>query len=269
MTEEFLVQDNGKSNKERPIKLELDRKSAPSVFYVNYRSLYPDNYSAKFDDEFASFLIQHYSDEGETVLDPFGGSGTIPLKATELNRNAVAIDINKVATDLIEQKYKVLAEHYRLLGQLDIRNVDSRRIPYEDNCIDFILTSPPFGLSIDAAHDKYSDIKADLGNSDTYEQWRIGHKQVMKECLRILKPERLMGIEIRPRSKDGHSYPLFSWIVQDAEDLGFEFYTEYIEIVTPYKMWTMGQDKARKAMPNHCYMLIFKKPDAALNAKLL
>lgn len=260
MTEELAAfHEDGKKGKE--IRLELDRKSPPSVYYVNYRSLYSDNYPAKFDDELASFLISHYTDEGELVLDPFNGSGTIPLKAAELNRNAQGVDINPEATKLTMEKYADLQRRFKALGDLGIYNGDSRNMPFPDNHFDFILTSPPFGLTIDAAHDKYSDTKGDLANSEDYVQWRKGMKAVLKDCLRVLKPNRLCAVEIRPRSKDGHSYPLFSWIVQDAEELGFVFYTEYVEVVAPFSMWTYGKDKARKPFPMHSYVLIFQKPE--------
>lgn len=258
---EFLATDNREEKKERTLKMELDRKSPPSVFFVNYRSIYPDNYPAKFDEELAKLLIQHYSNEGETVLDPMSGSGTIPLEATKLNRNAIACDVNTAATDLIAKKYGVVKNAYKIHGELTIKNGDSRAVPLEDNAVDFILTSPPFGLSIDAKHDKYSDNKKDIANVKTYGQWRDGHKKILSECLRVLKPNRLAGFEIRPRSKDGHSFPLFSWIVQDAEEVGFQFYCDYIEVVTPYMMWTMGQDGARKPFPTHSYILMFKKPE--------
>lgn len=260
MTEEFLRVDNGQEP-EKEFRFSLDRKSPPSVYFVNYRSLYPDNYSAKFDDELASFLIQHYTDAGEKVLDPFAGSGTIPLKATELGRDAIAIDINPEAISLTKRKYEEQKDRLKTLGLMWVYNIDSKIMPLETSSIDFILTSPPFGLSIDAAHDKYSDIKSSLDNSETYEKWRIGFKAILKECLRVLKPNRLAAIEIRPRSKDGHSYPLFSWIVQDAEELGLTFYTDYIEVVQPFSMWTYGKDKARKPFPMHSYILIFRKPE--------
>lgn len=252
-------------SEERLVKLELSRKSPPSVIYVNYRSIYEDNYPAKFDDEVARLLLQLYTQEGDTVLDPMAGSGVIPIEAVKLNRNAVAFDINPVAVNLITEKWKDVQERYKVHGQLDVHLNDSRKIPLAANSIEFILTSPPFGLTISDAYDKYSNHPDDLANSKNYDGWRVGLKLILAECLRVLKPDKLLAIEIRPRAKEGHNFPLFAWIENDAEELGFEYFAEYIEIVMPWRMWTMGQELQRKPFPAHSHILMFTKPE---NSKL-
>lgn len=40
------------------------------------------------------FLIQSYSNPGDTVLDPFSGNDTVPLRADALGRNGIGIDLN-------------------------------------------------------------------------------------------------------------------------------------------------------------------------------
>lgn len=40
-------------------------------------------------------LIEDYSEEGETVLDPFAGSGTTAVAAKQMNRNCTLIEINE------------------------------------------------------------------------------------------------------------------------------------------------------------------------------
>lgn len=47
-----------------------------------------------------SFLIEHLSPEGGTVVDPFLGGGLMTRLCRELNRRFVGIDINPVATEL-------------------------------------------------------------------------------------------------------------------------------------------------------------------------
>jgi len=242
------------------LDLQLERKSPPSVLHINYRSLYEDKYPAKFDEDVVRLMIRLYSEENDLVLDSTAGSGVMPIEAVKLNRNAIAIDINPVAIDLIQKKYEVVREHYKLYGELKVYTHDSRKeFPIEANVVDLIMQSPPFGLSIDAKHDKYSTNPDDIANVKTYKEWRYGFKKIMLNNLHVLKPGKLMIVEIRPRAKKGHSFPLFAWIVQDAEELGFEFYAEYIQVVQPYMMWTMGDKLARKPFPTHSYLLIFRK----------
>lgn len=42
--------------------------------------------------------IKHYSEEGDVVLDPFCGSGVTAIEALKLNRKAIAVDLNPIAT---------------------------------------------------------------------------------------------------------------------------------------------------------------------------
>jgi DNA modification methylase len=58
---------------------------------------------APFPYELPSRLIQLYTVEGETVLDPFGGSGTTMKVARNLKRNSFLYEINSEYIDLIKE----------------------------------------------------------------------------------------------------------------------------------------------------------------------
>jgi DNA modification methylase len=58
---------------------------------------------APFPDEIPCRLIQLYTLQGETVLDPFGGSGTTMKVARNLKRNSVVYEINAEYIELIKQ----------------------------------------------------------------------------------------------------------------------------------------------------------------------
>jgi len=49
---------------------------------------------ATFPDKLVEDLIVCFSQEGDTILDPFVGSGTVPIVATKNNRNYIGIDIS-------------------------------------------------------------------------------------------------------------------------------------------------------------------------------
>lgn len=59
---------------------------------------------AMFPEELPKRLIRMFSFEGETVLDPFAGSGTTSLAARRLNRNSVGYEINPAYETLIREK---------------------------------------------------------------------------------------------------------------------------------------------------------------------
>jgi site-specific DNA-methyltransferase (adenine-specific) len=51
------------------------------------------NHPAPFPEELSSRLIRMYSFVGDTVLDPFGGSGTTTASAIKTKRNSISVDI--------------------------------------------------------------------------------------------------------------------------------------------------------------------------------
>ncbi|MDD3840850.1 MAG: site-specific DNA-methyltransferase [Clostridia bacterium] len=65
-----------------------------------------ENHPAPFPKELPHRLIKLYSFYGDTVLDPFMGSGTTAEAAIELGRNSVGYEINEDYIELINNKIK-------------------------------------------------------------------------------------------------------------------------------------------------------------------
>ncbi|MDR3339925.1 MAG: thermonuclease family protein [Candidatus Symbiothrix sp.] len=63
-----------------------------------------DKHLAMFPEELPHRLIKMFSFEGETVLDPFMGSGTTAWVARRLNRNAVGYEINSEFIPIIKER---------------------------------------------------------------------------------------------------------------------------------------------------------------------
>ncbi|MBM4160084.1 MAG: MerR family transcriptional regulator [Ignavibacteria bacterium] len=80
-------------------------------------SLHP--YPAKFIPQIPNTLIQELSSIGETVLDPFCGSGTTLVEALLLKRNAIGIDANPLACLISRAKTSILNDsEIESLGRL-------------------------------------------------------------------------------------------------------------------------------------------------------
>ena len=75
-------------------------------------------YPAKFFPELPRWLISRYSDEGDTVLDPFMGSGTVNLEAMMLGRNSIGIDVDRFSRMLARVK-TTLPDRAELLETMD------------------------------------------------------------------------------------------------------------------------------------------------------
>lgn len=98
--------DSPKPTKEQK---ELSKMSADewNTFFAghwNFPGERQTNHIAMFPEELPRRLIKMFSFVGETVLDPFAGSGTTLLAAKKLNRNSIGYEINNEFIPIIKEK---------------------------------------------------------------------------------------------------------------------------------------------------------------------
>ena len=67
---------------------------------LNFKKGIEKNHPCPKVPELISWLILHFSNEGDTVLDPFLGSGTTSRVCKDLNRKCIGIEINKNYADI-------------------------------------------------------------------------------------------------------------------------------------------------------------------------
>lgn len=85
---------------------ELSKEEWNTYFqgHWNFAGAKQDKHIAMFPEELPRRLIKMFSFVGETVLDPFLGSGTTSLAAKNLSRNSVGYEINSEYLDIIKGK---------------------------------------------------------------------------------------------------------------------------------------------------------------------
>ena len=104
-------------------KLQIKFDSDTGYLTHNYHP-----YPCKFVPQIPNQIISKYSKEGDTILDPFVGSGTTLTEASLLNRNAIGIDLNpvavlssKVKTTVLNTKDKKLV--FDILKKIQFNNI--------------------------------------------------------------------------------------------------------------------------------------------------
>lgn len=98
--------DSPKVSKEVKEKSRLTQEEWNQYFsgHWNFSGEKQDKHLAMFPEELPRRLIKMFSFVGDTVLDPFLGSGTTSLTANKLNRNSIGYEINEDFLPIIKEK---------------------------------------------------------------------------------------------------------------------------------------------------------------------
>lgn len=104
----------------------------------NFAGARQSGHIAVFPEELPKRLIKMFSFKGETVLDPFAGSGTTSLAARNLDRNSVLFEINSEFIPVIKEKLEICQKDiqgtiYEFISQpepdMDFRS-EIQKLPY-------------------------------------------------------------------------------------------------------------------------------------------
>lgn len=215
MDYEFILLFKKQGNAPKPTKEQKERSALTKDEWGKYFSSHwtfsgvkQDGHIAMFPEELPKRLIKMFSFAGETVFDPFSGSGTTSLAAKHLGRNSIGYEINKSFAPIIKEKLcdrqlSLCEEEARVSFAEDKTGNTATfdRLPY--------LFHDPHGM------DKKIDVKKlQFGSSiDGNKEKRVDLYSVKK----ILSPEqielnngiivRLIGIKTIPvRSNDATEY---------------------------------------------------------------
>jgi site-specific DNA-methyltransferase (adenine-specific) len=167
----------------------------------NFSGEKQDKHLAMFPEELPKRLIKMFSFVGDTVLDPFLGSGTTSLAAKNLNRNSVGYEINEDFLPLIKDKLGLKQntifqnESFEVIKQEDMRidfNEKIKRLPY-------IFKDPiRFDKKIDPRKLRFGS-KIDNSNSERETYYTV--KEIISTEILILNNGlkiRLLGIKENP-----------------------------------------------------------------------
>lgn len=111
---------------------------------------------AKMDAQLLIWLVEHYTEPGQTILDPMFGSGTTMLACT-LGRHVIGVELEQKFVDMAKQNWEKVQQRPQLgyaMGDCQILLGDARNLPQV--LCDAVITSPPFA---DAEHNYNHGLK--------------------------------------------------------------------------------------------------------------
>lgn len=157
-----------------------------------------DKHLAMFPEELPRRLIKMFSFVGDTVLDPFLGSGTTSLSAKNLNRNSIGYETNEDFLPTIKEKLGIKQSTifqdvtFEIIGQQEL-NIDFKE---EIKKLPYIFKDPiKFDRKVDPKKLRFGS-KIDNSHSER-EMYRIVKEIISPEML-VLNNDltiRLLGIK--------------------------------------------------------------------------
>jgi site-specific DNA-methyltransferase (adenine-specific) len=168
----------------------------------NFSGEKQNKHLAMFPEELPKRLIKMFSFVGDTILDPFLGSGTSSLAARNLNRNSIGYEINENYLPIIKEKLDLeqgvifQEETYEIIKQkeLDINfQEEISKLPY-------IFKDPiKFDKKIDPRKLKFGS-KIDNSNTERVSYYTV--EDVISPEILVLNNKlkiRLLGIKEIPK----------------------------------------------------------------------
>ena len=199
-------------------------------------------------------VILRYSQEGDTVLDPFVGGGTTAVEAKLTNRNFIGFDINPAAVERSRQKCEF---SFDTTASTQIELGDARSMPLNDASVDLICAHPPYADIIHYSDDIDGDLSLLPMKDFLFEMGKVA-----QGFYRVLKNDKFCAILMGDMRKKGMVQPLAFETMRVFELAGFKMKEIIIKEQHNCKAtgyWKTNSIKFNFLLLAHEYLFVFKK----------
>uniref|UniRef100_A0A6M3JN71 site-specific DNA-methyltransferase (cytosine-N(4)-specific) n=1 Tax=viral metagenome TaxID=1070528 RepID=A0A6M3JN71_9ZZZZ len=178
---------------------------------------------SRYPQNIGRYLVKMYSNEGDTVLDPFAGHNSRMELVYKLGRNYVGYDISHTFMEANRKEAKELqgegnqAILFKQSTIITLIEKDSRELL--ESSIDMCLTSPPY-YDIEW----YGDEPEQLGKCQSYEDFIDDITIVLRRCYEALKPDKFCCWSINDFRRNGKFISYHSDIIQAYLKVGFSLH---------------------------------------------
>ncbi len=183
---------------------------------------------AVFPKEIPHRLIKLFTFHGETVLDPFAGTGVTAAAGIPLGRRIICVDQNPRYAGIIRRTCSALRNGRPNHEALQVVRGDSRKLSFlADSSVQLIVSSPPYWDKANYGHGP-----ANLGAIRNYQTFLDEVQKVFAECHRVLEPGRKICIvtaNVNQHTEHGLlTFPLAADFAIRLRDVGFVLVSEII-----------------------------------------
>jgi len=239
----------------------------------------PDSFAhpAKMDAQLLIWIVNKYTEAGETILDPMAGSGTLMLSCT-MGRNVILVELEEKFCKMMWDNWEQVKMRPQLgsnMGTCQIIKGDARQLEgllkagydpkkyqggkgrnlqqdWSYHPVDSIITSPPYENQGQGQGKEYhpermvgTDTGLGRGYSDNIDN--IGNLkpdnyleamlQVYQQCYKVLKPQGLMVLVTKNFIRDKQVVRLDTDTIKLCEQAGFSFVERYYRELPSQSFW--------------------------------
>jgi len=149
------------------------------------------SFLSKFNTEYAKRIIEYWTKEGDTIIDPFAGRTSRPIISTLLGRNYIGFDVIKNNLNDAQQQYDVLSKKHDV-GKLQLIHSSSEYIDtYIKDKADMVFTCPPYFTL-----EKYDSCDGQLTDINKYEDFLKIYSIILQKSAKLVKPGGFMVVVI-------------------------------------------------------------------------
>jgi len=205
----------------------------------------------------AGVLLYWYTPGPCEVLDPFAGDLVFGWMAKAAGHDFTGIELRAEQSKLNQERCDLIKSdggaHYITDTS---ENVDKY---VKDETVDFLFSCPPYyDLEI------YSDLDKDLSNQDSYNDFIELMDDILRKCVKKLKPNRFAALVVGEiRDKDGRYHGFVPDVIEIMTAAGMAFYNDLILLnaIGSAQFRANNLMKSRKAVKVHQNVLVFYKGD--------
>ena len=223
---------------------------------------------ATFSEEDARRLVRLFTQEGQSVVDPFIGTGSTAIACAVEGRGCIGFDIYEQWVQLANERVDDVRNYSPYPIRIEAKDALTAMKQMPDESQDFILTSPPYwGILLKTDHkairerasdglatDYGDNEECDLGRINSYEGFLDTLTEHFTEWIRVLKHRAYAAIIVSDFRHQSRYYPFHAHIGERLEKVGMTLQGMVIIVQDSKRLYPYGYPTTY--VPNICNQFV-------------